>query len=412
MLRGIIGIIVWLAVYGALGYGAYLFWFAPGQTTDRASQPRPETVWDIRVETVETRDFALTRRLNGKARFAQTHSLAFNSSGCLSFAKAGLTSGANVASGEVLARLDDSKAKLNLEAARQEEVLTTAQREEVMTSLLVAKTRNMRARNQVEITEAKLDRQRSLFDRGLLSQTAMEKLDQELVDVRNRADATAEEVAIAQSKVSALDARAVQAQIAIRRAAFELEGMELRAPVDGLVVQESISGATCVGAYVPLLEIGDAGEMVVEAEVSFLVVDRIAQDGPIVGKGVTFEPPFAQCDARISSAEGVAAARNMTLLRVDLDAACSARMRNNMAISFTLDAQSFANAVRLASSVEWDAGTVFVVQDGRLKQRKVTIAGRDENYLYITGGLEAGEKVLTSRPEFAIDGQLVRVIAQ
>jgi len=56
--------------------------------------------------------------------------------------------------------------------------------------------------------------------------------------------------------------------------------------------------------------------------------------------------------------------------------------------------------------------TVYVVTDGRLHTRKVTVAREEEDMAVITGGLAPGDVVITTRLENPLENALVRIVEQ
>jgi RND family efflux transporter MFP subunit len=68
-----------------------------------------------------------------------------------------------------------------------------------------------------------------------------------------------------------------------------------------------------------------------------------------------------------------------------------------------------ANAIKLDRDHVRDASTVWVMEEGVLRIREVEIAVRDADHAYITGGLEAGEKLVISELATVTEGAELRV---
>lgn len=54
--------------------------------------------------------------------------------------------------------------------------------------------------------------------------------------------------------------------------------------------------------------------------------------------------------------------------------------------------------------------TVYVVRDGRLQTRKVTVAREEGDMAVITGGLVSGDVVIVTRLENPLENALVRIV--
>ena len=55
-----------------------------------------------------------------------------------------------------------------------------------------------------------------------------------------------------------------------------------------------------------------------------------------------------------------------------------------------------------------DDSNLWVIEDGRLRVRAVTVVYRDTDYLYITDGINAGDQIILSSLDVVTDGMLVR----
>ncbi len=409
-MRSIFGFFVWLALYCGVGYGVYVFWYAPSISSTPANET-PEVVWSIRAIPAEPQDHILYRQLRGEVAYGETFVLSFRMGGCLAEVSTGLAEGAAVSKGDVLARLDVDAADLELQRARQAKVLVTAMLNEGVTELEVSRARQDRAQREVDVSERQLLRSRDLFDNRLVSRSALDRLEQDHLAIQSRAEAAAEDVMMATSRLETLRAERFQVDIAIREAQVVLDNMTLRAPQDGIVTQDNLTGTTCVAAYAPLLEISEPTNKVVEVALSHLVISDLTQNEPLVGRPVQFFPPYANCTGRVGRLENRDTQVNGATLRIDLDPDCAPQLKENELIPLRITSRHLPDTIRLPAEVEWDTGQIFVVDNNRLQSRTVSIAARDESWLYIKDGIAAGDLVLSSRPEFAIDGQRVQVIS-
>lgn len=76
-------------------------------------------------------------------------------------------------------------------------------------------------------------------------------------------------------------------------------------------------------------------------------------------------------------------------------------------VTAALPGRSIGDAVRLPSAVMHAQDTVFVVADGALQRRPVSVALREGNTVVINGGLRTGDHVVTTRLELMFEGMKV-----
>jgi len=76
-------------------------------------------------------------------------------------------------------------------------------------------------------------------------------------------------------------------------------------------------------------------------------------------------------------------------------------------VTAALPGRPIGDAVRLPSSVLHAQDTVFVLADGALQRRPVEVALREGNTVVISGGLQNGDQVVTTRLELMFEGMKV-----
>ena len=78
-------------------------------------------------------------------------------------------------------------------------------------------------------------------------------------------------------------------------------------------------------------------------------------------------------------------------------------------VTATIGTQPVAGSVELPVMALHEGDTVFLLQEGKLKQQPVTVLYRRQNVALVTGGLVAGSEVVTSRLDLMFDGMAVQV---
>jgi RND family efflux transporter MFP subunit len=113
---------------------------------------------------------------------------------------------------------------------------------------------------------------------------------------------------------------------------------------------------------------------------------------------------------RITS-PSVDAQTRMGLAYVDLPAGAALRAGSFARGEFKLGASSALSLPQTALQLRDGFAYVFQVgADGRVQQRKVTLGRRSGERVELTGGLDAGARVVASGMGFLSDGDLVRVV--
>jgi len=145
--------------------------------------------------------------------------------------------GQNVTAGDVLVRLIDDDAKLQLRAAEAQIAERDAAVEEAKSNLAAAKARAEEVRDEVE-------RKRSLAEDGMIASAPVSRMELRL-------QAMQADVASAQAAVNvAIAARQTQ-EVSRDRAALALERTEVRAPITGVLLSRSVEPGTRISMAGP-----------------------------------------------------------------------------------------------------------------------------------------------------------------
>ncbi len=74
-----------------------------------------------------------------------------------------------------------------------------------------------------------------------------------------------------------------------------------------------------------------------------------------------------------------------------------------------IQAEPIENVFRLNRDYLRKNGTVWVMEEGKLRIRDVDIVFRDAQNAYISGGLEDGDRVVTTNLSTVVDGAALRL---
>jgi RND family efflux transporter MFP subunit len=314
--------------------------------------------------------------------------------------------GMEVEEGQLLARLDDSNARVNLGLAQ-------AELQAARSTLDETEVR----RNEAEID---LNRIRELVERRVSSQSELD-----------RAQASFD------SLVARIEQQKTQIDVAAQRVAVwqqEIEDRTIRAPFAGVIVSknaqpgEMISPLSAGGAFTRtgIATVVDMASLEIEVDVNESYINRV-RPGQAVEATLDAYSDWqipAHVIAIIPTADRQRATVRVRIGFEELDPRILPDMGVKVAFRETA-AQSagVAEAAGLAGSagrgvivptaaVRKDGGrdVVLVVRDDLVERRAVTLGDPVDRDVLVISGLTAGERVVVSGPPGLADGDEVRVV--
>ncbi|MDI5920335.1 HlyD family efflux transporter periplasmic adaptor subunit [Halomonas sp. LR5S13] len=385
-----------------------LLWIALGLTLVMA------LVWALRptpvpvsVAQVIVGPFVDSITEEGRTRLRDTWNVSVPIAGYLQ--RVLLEVGDEVERGEVLFRLEPSPAPALDSRSRQqaEDALQAAE-----ARLEAARANLETARAEQRFAEAEYERYRQLHQRNLVSTTELEQRQSQRDRQRALERAAASSVEAASFEVES--ARAVLAVASGQRGDIEHPELEVRAPIDGVVLGRYRCCEGSVAAGEPILELGRLDDL--EIQVDLLSMDavhlrpgmtvRITGWGgePLAGRVRRIEPAGF---TRIS-ALGVDEQRVPVI--VDFDEAVEPAALG-LGSGFRVDVEFLVwqaeEILQLPTSALFRATgqwTVFVVADGHAVSRRVEVGRRSGLVTQVVGGLEQGERVIVHPGERVADG--------
>jgi HlyD family secretion protein len=303
--------------------------------------------------------------------------------------------GMKVTEGQLLARLDDSDAQRRLLAARTQRDATAAQIKNLEVNLANA--------------EREYKRQAELDKSGFTST-------QELDAARTTAESLRAQIAATREEV-----RAADAQIAV--AQQDVENCTVRAPFAGVVVSkdaqrgEMVSPISAGGGFTRtgIATIVDMDSIEIEVDVNEAYIARV-EPGQRV-EAVLDAYPDWRIPAKVRTVIPTADRQKATVkVRIAFDK-LDPRILPDMGVKVSFLAgepaagQERAKAVVPREAVREIEGkpAVFVVRDGRLERRAVSLGNTGATDSEVRAGLSPGEQVVVGGPTGLRDGQRVKV---
>jgi HlyD family secretion protein len=278
---------------------------------------------------------------------------------------------ARVRRGAVLVQLDASTARTALDLARRERDVQRAQVESARAAYALARIEHERAQ--------------SLHAQDVISQGEMDR-------IRTRFEEARAALAAAEATTSRADA-------SVRLADDDLAHLQIAAPYDGVVAQRLVEVGESVVPGQPVIEIVSPESLYVSAGIDEVDIGRLHMGLPA---RVTLDPYRGLTwSGRVSRVFPVVDDRleqNRTLtVEVDVDPAPDRPQPlpgTSADIVIVLDERS--DVLRVPTFAVIEGRRVLVVENGRAVAREVTTGLRNWQWTEITGGLEAGEPVITN----------------
>ena len=316
--------------------------------------------------------------------------------------------GMRVEEGQILATLDDSinRAQLELEEAQVDSARASVEELQV----------------QIRQAELNLGRTRDLAANRLASQAELDRDELALQALRARLEKTERDIEVAESALR------IQRQL--------LEDMRIRAPFSGVVIAkaaqpgEMISPITAGGGFIAtgICTIVDMDSLEVEVDVNEAYINRVysGQEATITLNAWPDDPYAAEVIAIIPAAN-----RNQATVRVRIgfmnrDERVMPEM--GVRVAFMEDAGAAvlpetqsetppAGVLVPDSAIVREGGLthVWVVSDGRVSRRRIELGQSAGVQALVVSGLEAGERVVSTRDlelrERLEDGLTVQIAA-
>jgi HlyD family secretion protein len=195
--------------------------------------------------------------------------------------------------------------------------------------------------------------------------------------------------------------------------------VEIRAPVDGVVLKRFRESSTVVAPGEPLLEIGDPDQIEIVADLlstdavrvppgAAVLIEQWGGGHALSGRVRRVEPSgFMKV-----SALGVEEQRVNVIIDFDDPAAASRALGDGYRVEVRIVIWQDANALMAPSGClfrQGDAWAVFVVDEGVARLQPVELGRRNQSAGQILGGVSAGQTLILHPPDTLTDGMRVTV---
>ncbi len=305
--------------------------------------------------------------------------------------------GATVKEGQVLARLDAS----------------TANADHVVATRSVEAARRSLREIEVRLADAgkTLVRTRSLVERRLLAQSALDGAEADVAALQARLEATRAEVSVAEGRL------AVSQQA--------LDDLAIRAPFSGVVISkdaqpgETVSPMSAGGGFTRtgIATIVDMDSREIEVDVNEAYINRVS-DGQRVEAVLDAYPDWripARVIGIVPTADRQKATVRVRIAFEELDP----RILPDMGIKVRFLDEPSAAAARAVLTIpeaalqrDGEATAAWVVEDGRAARRAIRVGEAQDGRVVVQEGLRTGETVVVDPPPRLREGAAVEFRAE
>ncbi|WP_306119994.1 MULTISPECIES: efflux RND transporter periplasmic adaptor subunit [unclassified Roseitalea] len=386
---------------------------------ERTARPQFEVSLPVAATTVALADQRPTVRLYGEVASARAIDIRPAVSGEVTEVHPDLSAGQSVAQGEVLFAIDPFDLEVALAEARANLAQTEATIAENRARLASERAQRDIAEQQLALARTDLERARQLSENGTL--TAKQVEDRELI-VSQREQAVSQRVnniAIEQARLAQQSAVRDRQQLGVQRARRNLEDSRVRAPFSGVVRSSTVEVGRIVAANDVAVALYDDTALDVRFTLTDSQYGRIATDtDPLIGRQVDI----------VWTVGGVDYDYTGTVTRIGADIAADrggvdvfarlapsdapVQLRPGAFVEVAVPDRLYRNAARVPETALYGTDTVYVIADGALHSREVTLGAFDGADAIISHGLVDGERVLTTRLSNVEDGLKVTVPGQ
>ena len=410
--RVLLQVILMLSVLGG-SYAVMNRLIATGP--ERTPRPFQPTVYSIETVTAEPAVNTPQLLLYGEVQAARSVELRPLVNGEIIAVNPELKAGSYVAAGDVLLEIDTftyrgalSEARANLAQARATLAETRAR--------MIAEQEQLEASEmQLALAESDLERAQSLVASGTLTEKQVE--DRRLI-VSQREQAVSQRRnnrIIEEARQEQQEANIESLEWKVQQAERNLENTTLKAPFSGVVQAHNAEPGRYVSSTDVVASLYDDNALEVRFTLTDAQYGRISTDAdPLIGRAIrviwTVGVSSYEYVGRIDRiAAEIASQRGGVEVVARLDPSNSpVQLRPGAFVEIDVPDRTYEDSLRIPETALFNGSEVFVVEDGKLVRRVVEIAAFDREDVIVTGGIEAGDVVMTTHLTQADDGVLVR----
>lgn len=219
-------------------------------------------------------------------------------------------------------------------------------------------------------------------------------------------------------QLKAAQAKVQSARASLRRATENLQKTKIVAPFNGTVVSTAANLGQYVntGTSLAQLESSQPPELRIalnQRELSYIDLPKIGQNGAqlrvlLHGQTSTNQAEITGFITHVETALNSSTQQLMVLAQLD-HSASNVELLSGQYVQCVIIGRQLDNVLVVPNSAIYQGTYVYLVSDGVLKRRDITLGWQDEEFSIVTSGLDEGEQLVLTPLGQVTSGTLVKV---
>lgn len=389
-----------LALVGAVGIAGVL------QATKPELAPAPPAEKSWQVSTVTARIETVRPEIVAYGEIAAVRDIELRSpvAGAVVEVSPSFVDGAKVTDKALLVRIDPFEYEIALGEAAAALTEAEARLAELNAQIGAEEASLKQDDSQLALTDRELKRRQKLKEGGVGTDKSIDEIRMEWSEREEARTLRRENLKAWRARADQTRAQIARLELAKKRAQRDLDDTRVLAPFEGYLVETAASLGRRLGPNDRIGRLIDIGTLEARFHVSDAVYGRLigagetldAKEATILWRSGDTELKYPAKLARIggrttSSSGGIELYARLEPIKGETP------LRPGAFVEIRLPDRAFDDAALLPDTALHDEQTIYVVVDGRLEARTVTLLARSGNDIVLRGALKAGEAVVTSR---------------
>lgn len=416
--QGLIGLFLASLVLGLLAYAGQTIVSAVQERMARELHvpERKERAFAVRTVRAIEAEITPTLTAYGQIESRRTLEIRTQATGIITELAPEFIEGGVVRAGQFLARIDPADAQSAQERARTDLMDTRAEAREAARAVELARDELAARREQADIQERTLARQRDLEARGVGTLTAVESAEFNLVQARQAVLASRQALALAEARIDQAATATARAELALSEAERRVAETRITAGFTGTLSEVSVVAGRLVAANEQLAQLVDGTALEVAFRVSTAqYAELLDAGGALINAPVTVTLDTGGLDLTATgriTRQGAALAQGESGRLVFATLESASAMKPGDFVTVTVQEPPIAAAIRLPATALGSDGRVLVLgAEDRLEAVDVTLLRRQGNDILVRGAGLAGRDVVAERTPVLGAGIKVRRLA-
>jgi membrane fusion protein, multidrug efflux system len=212
-------------------------------------------------------------------------------------------------------------------------------------------------------------------------------------------------------------AKLISAQADLRQAQINLEKCDIRAPIDGLVISRDIGLGQVILANTRLAQLDST--RIAEIVAAVPNFERQFLSPELSGKSATVYSYDGQAHDGVVARELGTIDKNTssTHLVIQLPSpyetdSTTKQFKFGDFVTVNLNSMTLSNVYKVPQHLVNENKVWLVDQEGTLQSTAVNVVRKEGEFYYIKDGLDDGDRLVMSLPEYPVDGLAVQVVSE